>query len=65
MWGSLMSLFWALFGMREVEDFEADLSAETVVGLSLIALWLVVSVIVLLNMLIALVSNAFQTVQVR
>ncbi|XP_065838952.1 short transient receptor potential channel 4-like isoform X2 [Oscarella lobularis] len=63
MWPSVKILFWSLFGLIDLESFEADRGAETAVGMTLLALWLVLAVIVLLNMLIALISNAFQRVQ--
>ena len=65
MWPSVKILFWSLFGLIDLESFEADRGAETAVGMTLLALWLVLAVIVLLNMLIALISNAFQRVQVN
>ena len=65
MWPSVKILFWALFGLIELESFKAEQGAETSVGMILLALWLVLAVIVLLNMLIALISNAFQRVQVN
>eukprot|EP00118_Oscarella_pearsei_P007422 m.36347 g.36347 ORF g.36347 m.36347 type:complete len:1116 (+) comp32242_c0_seq1:411-3758(+) len=63
LWRSLRSLFWALFGLVEKESFEQALLPEAIVGTLLLAVWLVVSVIVLLNMLIALISNSFQRVE--
>ncbi|XP_065839479.1 short transient receptor potential channel 4-like isoform X4 [Oscarella lobularis] len=63
MWPSVKILFWALFGLIELDSFEAESDTETAVGTALLALWLVLAVIVLLNMLIALISNAFQRVQ--
>ena len=65
MWPSLKILFWSLFGMIELSSFEAERDLETGVGTVLLALWLVLAVIVLLNMLIALISDAFQKVQVN
>ena len=58
-------LFWSLFGLIELSSFEAERRVETAVGTGLLALWLVLAVIVLLNMLIALISDAFQRVQVN
>ena len=65
MWPSLKILFWSLFGMIDLSSFEAERDLETAVGTILLALWLVLAVIVLLNMLIALISDAFQKVQVN
>ena len=61
---SLTILFWSLFGLVDLNSFEAEQSTETAIGLILLALWLILAVIVLLNMLIALISNTFQSVQV-
>ena len=63
MWSSIKTLFWALFGEFDVSSFEAE-PPEEAVGITILALWLVLAVIVLLNMLIALISNSFQRVQV-
>ena len=65
MWASLTILFWSLFGLIELSSFGTEDGAETSVGLVLLALWLVLAVIILLSMLIALISNAFQRVQVN
>ena len=63
MWPSIKTLFWSLFGEFDLSSFEAE-PPEEAVGLALFAVWLVLAVIVLLNMLIALISNAFQRIQV-
>eukprot|EP00118_Oscarella_pearsei_P023981 m.294767 g.294767 ORF g.294767 m.294767 type:complete len:999 (+) comp40755_c0_seq55:585-3581(+) len=61
---SLTTLFWALFGLVDLDDFSAEnQSYETTVGMILLALWLLIAVIILLNMLIALISNVFQKIQ--
>jgi ankyrin repeat protein len=66
-WITLKTMFWALFGFTDDTFFKdgTDLedSAEVVVGTTLFALWLIIAIIVLLNMLIALISNSFQNVQ--
>eukprot|EP00118_Oscarella_pearsei_P023161 m.273528 g.273528 ORF g.273528 m.273528 type:complete len:542 (+) comp40578_c0_seq7:67-1692(+) len=64
-WASLKTLFWALFGLIDVDNFDVGKSAETAMGQIFLAFWLGSAVIVLLNMLIALISNAFQRVQVK
>ena len=61
-------MFWALFGFTDDTFFktgsDVEDSAEVVIGTALFALWLIIAIIVLLNMLIALISNSFQKVQV-
>ena len=61
---SLVSLVWATFGMVSPDDFEGQQQIETVIGKTLLGLWLVASVVVLINMLIAIITTSFQTVQV-
>ena len=63
MLSSIKTLFWSLFGEFDPSSFEAE-PLEEAVGMTILALWLVLAVIVLLNMLIALISNSFQRVQV-
>lgn len=50
--------------MRDDSSFDSSDSAETGVGTFLLILWLVVAVIVLLNLLIALVNDAFSAARV-
>lgn len=68
LWSSLRHLYWALFGLIDLEDFSNsnsyDRDSETAVGKIILALWLLLSVIILLNMLIALVTKAFEDTQV-
>jgi transient receptor potential cation channel subfamily C protein 2 len=60
-------MFWVLFGFTDDTFFETgsdvENSAEIVVGTTLFALWCVVAIIILLNLLIALISNSFQKIQ--
>ena len=63
MMSSIKTLFWSLFGEFDLSSFEAE-PLEEAVGMTILALWLVLAVIVLLNMSIALISNGFQRVQV-
>eukprot|EP00118_Oscarella_pearsei_P007908 m.39743 g.39743 ORF g.39743 m.39743 type:complete len:1080 (+) comp32802_c0_seq4:54-3293(+) len=64
-WTSAVSLFWMLFNF----DLSITDSPELCNGFQptaariIIALWLIVAVIILTNMLIALISNEFQRVQ--
>ena len=59
-----ISLFWSLFGLLDLQDLNNCTSLEQTFGKVLVAVWLVLAVIILLNMLIALVTNKFQEVQV-
>ena len=66
LWPSLQTLYWSLYGQIHYEDLTIEhdaLSAETVVGLILFSFWSLVSVIVLLNMLIAVANEAFDRVK--
>lgn len=59
-------MYWSLYGQVEYTELESqydELTAETTVGLIVFALWSLVSVIVLLNMLIAVISEAFGRVK--
>ena len=62
-------MFWVLFGFTDDTAFktssDVEDSAEIVVGTSLFAVWCVVSIIILINMLIALVSDSFQKIQAK
>lgn len=60
----LVSLVWATFGMKSPEDFESKHKPETIIGKFLLGLWLLMSVVVLVNMLIAIITTSFQSVQV-
>ena len=64
-WISGASLFWALFGLLERQDMENCSGAEETAGQITMAVWLVSSVVILLNMLIAVVTNKFDEVEVR
>ena len=68
-WMSLKTMFWAVFGFADDTVFktgsDVDNSAEVVVGTALYAVWCVIAIIVLLNMLIALINDSFQNVQAR
>ena len=65
-WPSLQTMYWSLFGEINLEALNSEhdvLSPESVIGLILVAFWLLASVIVLLNMLIALINEAFDRVK--
>lgn len=59
-------LFWTMFGMEEHQavDMPRYLVAESV-GRALYGIFTIVMVIVLLNMLIAMITNSFQKIEVR
>lgn len=61
---ALTSLFWSLFGLLELSELDNCTIAEETVGRWMLGIWLVQATIVLLNMLIALVTNKFDEVQV-
>ncbi|XP_062507050.1 transient-receptor-potential-like protein [Corticium candelabrum] len=60
---SFSSLFYASFGLIDVDDFTTVTDLESVIGKLLLNLWLLVGVVVLVNLLVAIVTNAFQKVQ--
>jgi hypothetical protein len=65
-WRSVQTLYWSLFGQLNLEELNSEydvLSPESVIGLILVAIWLLASVIVLLSMLIALINEAFDRVK--
>ena len=66
LWPSLQTLYWSLYGQIHHEDLTIEHDAlllETIAGLTVFAFWSLASVIVLLNMLIALVNEAFDRVK--
>lgn len=63
---SCMSDFlWAMLGLVGVDSFSAVSEAETTIVQVFLSLWQVVSVLVLLTMFIAVISHAFDDVQVE
>ena len=65
-WPSLQTMYWSLFGQANLEELHSEfdvLSPESAIGLILFAFWLLSSVIILLNMLIALINEAFDRVK--
>nr|XP_006820698.1 PREDICTED: uncharacterized protein LOC102803898 [Saccoglossus kowalevskii] len=63
MGSSLVSLYWSLYGLLDVEDFESSYYVSNAFGKILLGLYLVLAVIVLLNMLIAKISNTYANIQ--
>jgi ankyrin repeat protein len=62
----LQTMYWSLYGLIEYSDIKGtyeDFQPETTIGLLLFGVWSLVSVIVLLNMLIAVISEAFDRVK--
>ena len=59
-------MYWSLFGQVDNNDLDSPydvLSPESTIGLIVFGFWLLASVIVLLNMLIALINEAFERVK--
>ena len=58
-------LIWSVFGLTNLETLEShDIWSNTVVGI-LFVMFLVLSVIMLINMLVALLTNAYNKVEVN
>lgn len=66
LWPSLQTMYWSLYGKIDYADLESEhdvLMPETTVGVIVFAFWSLSSIIVLLNMLIALINEAFEKVK--
>lgn len=63
-WKIAGHLKWSLLGMSSRQLFSLDDSSSTTLGYLLYTLFLVMGVILLINILIALLSNTYQQVQV-
>lgn len=63
---SYVTLFWSLFGLTQLSTVrEGDMQAFTkVIGEYLLMVYHAMAVIVLINMLIAMMSNSFQEIEV-
>ena len=64
---SLGTLFWSLFDMADLEELkipEGKLYLTEMTGLLLYAAFMVIAVIVMLNALIAMMSNTYTSVEV-
>ena len=61
------TLFWSLFGITQIKDVEIVEGHDSVerVGTMLFGAYHVAAIVVLINMLIAMMSNSFQEIQVR
>ncbi|XP_072041739.1 short transient receptor potential channel 1-like isoform X3 [Amphiura filiformis] len=66
-YSTMGTLFWSLFDLADTEELEVDPSAGMVftegVGLFLYAAYLVIAVVVMLNALIAMMSNTYTRVE--
>ena len=60
------TLFWSLFGITQIKDVEIVEGHNSVerVGTMLFGAYHVAAIVVLINMLIAMMSNSFQEIQV-
>ena len=61
------TLFWSLFGITQIKDVEIVEGHNSVerVGTMLFGAYHVAAIVVLINMLIAMMSNSFQEIQVK
>lgn len=64
--GSLRLLFWDLFGMAELESLKTDekFAITQFTGELLLGLYSIASILVAINMLIAMMTNSYQQVAV-
>ena len=64
---SLITLMWALFGLvsKDVVKLHMDHTFIEKMGELMFLAYHLLSIVVLLNMLIAMMSNSFQNIQVR
>ena len=64
---TLLTLFWSLFGLTNKKDIKLNLSVPFVtetIGEMLFIVYHAMAIIVLINMLIAMMSNSFLTIEV-
>ncbi|XP_007910239.1 short transient receptor potential channel 2 [Callorhinchus milii] len=62
--GTLQFLFWSMFGMEEPKSVDlSQFMVAEVVGRVLYGIFTIVMVIVLLNMLVAMITNSFQKIE--
>ena len=64
-WLTAKHLFWSLLGMAEVDSLNSVDEATVTLCKVLYAIYLVVAGVLLMNMMIALLSNTYQRVEVR
>ncbi|XP_043548664.1 short transient receptor potential channel 2-like [Chiloscyllium plagiosum] len=64
--GTLQFLFWTMFGMEEPTSVDlTEFVVAEFVGRILYGIFTIIMVIVLLNMLVAMITNSFQKIEVR
>ena len=64
-WGIVQDLTWSLLEQPQKDNFNSVDGTSARLALTLYAIFLLVGVILLVNMMIALLSNTYQTVEVR
>lgn len=64
-WTMVKHLCWSLLGIAELEALDSVDSAAVTLAHLLYGIFLVLGVILLVNMMIALLSNTYQRVEVR
>ena len=65
-WYNIMKhLVWTLLGITELEIFSTTESASDFLGTILYAIFIVVALVLLVNMMIAVLSHTYERVQVR
>ncbi|XP_065841681.1 short transient receptor potential channel 4-like [Oscarella lobularis] len=62
LFSSIQSLFWTLFGLLDLDDFRTREGEETTLLYIFVAAWLLLASVILLNMLIGLVTLAFESI---
>ncbi|XP_078578722.1 uncharacterized protein LOC144863426 [Branchiostoma floridae x Branchiostoma japonicum] len=60
---ALPELFWALFGLSDIDNFRTSFLPANYMGQSLVMLYLLIAVIVLLSMLTARMSDTYNTIR--
>ena len=63
----MVTLFWSLFGLTNKKDIKLNLSTPfitEIIGEMLFIVYHAMAIIVLINMLIAMMSNSFLTIEV-
>ena len=62
---SFRTVFWSSLGDAEIDGFEADSRAETIVGSIVALIWFIISDRILLGLLFGLVFSKFDEIQVH
>ena len=60
-----MHLIWSVFGLTSLDEMHSSTSSASNFALVLYLAFLILSVIMLINMLVALLSNTYDNVTVR